>query len=252
MPTTIPMKKNASSGTFEPLPREQQKSINATASGIFSGSSEDLTGALKKSSTLAAQQSAADRAQFMDVLGTNEDDQRTSERDLALAGGQFRGMADANANQQVANISARAGGDTSSPLFQMLATGARGGAAASTGAAMARFRLEDAQSQKSRALDRARLLLGLRQTEQQGQQLQLQQAGFMRGIFESDRTAETQQSQFDDQLRLNALTGAWAAGNSPKMLEGGANAYNYATGGGSGFSNATTAAAILRNKSAIF
>ena len=191
---------------YQPVgPMRHPSSPEPPETDPFFASSSDLQSAFKKTSKKTEAGIATDRAQFMDMLGSEEEDEALTERDLSLAGGQMRRGADANANEQVAAISRRMGGDTSSAQFNLLASGVRGGAAASTGAAMARFRLESAEGQKSRALDRARLLLGLQSTELSRRSFDLQQQGFLRNIFESDRTYENTLEQQQSQLKMFAL-----------------------------------------------
>jgi hypothetical protein len=176
----------------------------------FFKSTEDLQSAFKKTSRQDEKRIAADREMFLGQLGTDEDDERLSERDLALAGGDIRRHADAAANESIASTSRRLGGDTSSPLFQLIATGARGGAAGATGAAKARFRLEDAQSLKDRSIQRAELMLGMQRNEAARRGQTLQNQAFLHDIFQTDRTFQNTLDQQQTQKQMFALQNAYS------------------------------------------
>jgi hypothetical protein len=109
-----------------------------------------------------------------------------NEADFASLRGGLQSQADATASQQIGNVAARAGGDTSSPLFQLLSSGVRGGASADVGGTMAGVRVDDKRRQFGERMQHAGLLtditkaraqtnLGQQGIDLQSRQLDLQQ-----------------------------------------------------------------------------
>lgn len=196
----------------------------------FFKSTEDLQKSFKKSTKKTEERISEDRSMFLDQLGTNEDDERMSERDLALAGGDIRRHADAAANESIASTSRRLGGDTNSALFQIASTGAKGGAAAATGSARARMRLDESQSLRQARADRARAMLGLFQTEQGARGQNLQEQAFLHGIFQTDRQFQNTLDQQETQKQMFAteqasqwnstLMGSWSPRSTNSFYPG--------------------------------
>lgn len=113
--------------------------------------------------------------------------------------GDIRGRTDQAAGQQIANISRRAGGDTSSPLFQFLASGARTGAAAAAGTEGAKLDLQAADVMGARDLARGTTNA---QLTAQAQALANQQALARAGLDLQGQQLRQQGSQFDASLAL--------------------------------------------------
>ena len=120
-----------------------------------------------------------------------------SENDLTLQDARTRGVNDAQAGQTIAATSARLGGDTSSPLFSLLAGGARGGAAAATAVAGNDARFANKQEAATRGL--------------QLDSLRLQKQGLDSGNYFAAQDEARNASMFRLMMQLKQMEVAQAA-----------------------------------------
>ncbi len=104
--------------------------------------------------------------------------------------GQIQGQAEAGARATIGDLSARLGGDTSSPLFNLLAQSAQLGARALSGARRAQIDINEVRNRQQFEVQRGQLALGLGQLGIQRQQVELgrSQLGLQRRQFQARRS----------------------------------------------------------------
>lgn len=108
-----------------------------------------------------------------------EDDAGINESDFASIEGRLRQSIEGRAGTEIANLSRRTGGDTSSPLFNLISSTIRGGSIADVSGKLADLRIQNKFQAQSNQFQRSGLLLSLLGLETgnafTGQQLGLQE-----------------------------------------------------------------------------
>lgn len=147
-----------------------------------------FTPAFRRRQALEAQEDKLFSGISEQIQGLNFEGISGEQRSTLFAG--IQRQAEAGARSTIGDLSARFGGDTSSPIFNLLANQANLGARAGSGVARAQIDIDEVRRRQEINLQRGQLALGLGQLGIQRGQLGVQrsQLGLQRRKFNAQRS----------------------------------------------------------------